>query len=176
MVSRPSSSHKSDIHDHHSELLLEVGIGEYSVAGHPGRLIAPALGSCVGVALWDPNTRRGGLAHVMLPTPVSMSVNPESGRFASWAVPSLIELMIDAGSPRNRLVAKIAGGAAMFGDDPTGQGLGDRNVAEVKYQLRLAHIPVLAEDVGGRHARTVELHLDSGLLVVRSYNFGTCEL
>jgi chemotaxis protein CheD len=158
------------------ELLVQVGVGGYSVAEHPQMLMTPALGSCVGVAIWDPATCRGGLAHVMLPAPVGASVNPCSGRFASWAVPNLVELLVECGSVRRRLRAKIAGGAAMFRGGATVVNVGERNLDEVRHQLKLAHVALVAEDTGGSHARTVELRLDSGLLVVRSYKSGTREL
>jgi chemotaxis protein CheD len=81
-----------------------------------------------------------------------------------------------AGSPRRRLVAKIAGGAAMFGADTALASIGERNIAEVRQQLRRARIPIRGEDTGGRHARTIEQHLDTGILLVRSYVYGIREL
>lgn len=60
----------------------------------------------------------------------------------------------------------------MFRGDTILATVGERNIAEVKRQLGLLNIPVFAEDIGERHARTVEIHLDSGLFVVRSYLYG----
>lgn len=156
--------------------LIEVGVGGLAVAGHPERLMTPALGSCVGVALWDPGVRRGALAHVMLPSAGKNAENPASGRFASWAVPELVRMLLACGAKQSRLRAKIAGGAAMFRGDVSAAQIGERNVVEVRHALAAASIPIVAEDVGGSHARSVELLLDSGLLVVRSYKFGTCEI
>ena len=45
-----------------------VGIGEYRVARPPAVLVSLGLGSCVGVALYDPERKVGGLAHIMLPS------------------------------------------------------------------------------------------------------------
>jgi len=152
--------------------LIEVGIGELVVAQAPKRLLTPALGSCVGVALYDAFGHRGGLAHVMLPCPSSESVDGNSARFASFAVPELLRLMDAAGSPRRRIRAKIAGGAAMFRGDTSVAAIGGRNIAEVRRQLSLMNIPLEAEDTGEAHARTVELVLSSGELLVKSYQFG----
>lgn len=152
--------------------LIEVGIGEIVVAEAPKRLLTPALGSCVGVALYDMFSHRGGLLHVMLPSPSSESTESASGRFASHAVPELVRLMEDAGSPRRRLQAKIAGGAAMFRGDASVAGVGGRNVAEVKRQLSLMNVRLVAEDTGEAHARTVELVLSTGEFLVKSYQFG----
>lgn len=156
--------------------LVEVSVGEALIAEHPNRLMTPALGSCVGVAIWDPHQHRGGLAHVMLPTPTNGAGREAFGRFASTAVPELVAMLVEAGSMRRRLQAKIAGGAAMFRGEAAIASIGQRNVAEVKRQLSLMSVELVAEDTGQGHARTVELLLDTGVLLVRSYKFGTREL
>lgn len=160
----------------HDSLLVEIGIGELVVAQAPKRILTPALGSCVAVAIYDPFTHRGGLAHVMLPTVTKESQRQLVGRYAELAVPELVNMLRDAGSLRTRLWAKVAGGAAMFRGDSVGQGVGARNVAEVRRQLALMSIPLLAEDTGEAHARTVELVLETGEFVVRSYQFGVTRL
>lgn len=157
--------------------VVEVGIGDLAVAQHPNYLMTPALGSCVAVALWDASLRQGGLAHVMLAQPQSKNAFGNGKvRFASVAVPELVKRLAAIGSPRRRLIAKIAGGAAMFKADTMLANIGERNVAEVKHQLELLRIPLRAEDTGESHARTVELHLDTGLFLVRSYLYGVKRL
>jgi chemotaxis protein CheD len=153
-------------------LLVRVAVGQLTTACHPQRLMTPALGSCVGVALWDQERRVGAMAHVMLPCPGRCVSDPESGRFASSAVPALVGMLVESGSDPRSLCAKIAGGAVMFGVHSASTRIGERNVAEVKHQLEAAGIRLCAEDTGGSHARTIELHLDSGVLVVRSYRHG----
>lgn len=156
--------------------LVDVGVGELAVARHPEYLMTPALGSCVGVALYDSTLRQGGMAHVMLPARPERSNSAPAGRFAAEAIAELVGMLKQVGSPRRRLVAKIAGGAAMFGADMMLPNVGERNVLEVKRQLELLKVPLLAEDTGEGHARTIELHLDTGILVVRSYMFGVRKL
>lgn len=156
--------------------LIEVAVGALAIAEHPYRLMTPALGSCVGVSIYDPLTRRGTLAHVMLPVPHGSTVDVHSARFADFAVPEMIRLMVERGSLRRRMVAKIAGGAMMFRADTTVAGIGERNVAEVKRQLDLMSIPLVAEDTGEAHARTIELDLETGELSVRSFRFGVIKL
>lgn len=156
---------------------VEVGVGELAIARHPNFLLTPALGSCVGVAIYDLMAKRGGLAHVMLPQPLGdASMLPGSFRFASVAIPELVHQLIEAGAHKKGLQAKIAGGAAMFRGDTALSSIGGRNVAEVKRQLDLLAVPLVAEDTGESHARTVELHLDTGVLLVRSYQFGVKKL
>lgn len=152
----------------------EVRAGEFATAEQPWRLVAPALGSCVGVAVHDRIRRRGGLAHVMLPSPYDDERAVNVGRFASEAVPALVQAMIAGGSAKHDLVAKIAGGASMFGGESA--RIGERNIDEVKRQLGLLGVRLAAEDTGAHHARTVELDLASGVLIVRSYLYGIREL
>lgn len=155
--------------------IVSVGVGDFAVAEHPAILMTPALGSCIGVAVWDASRRRGGLAHVMLPSPSGHSVDGKRDRFASIGIPRMIEEITD-GSPMRRLVAKLVGGATMFKSEGALGSVGDRNAEEVRRQLALLRIPILAEDTGGSHARTVELRLDTGIVVVRSYMYGIKEL
>ncbi|MDO8964500.1 MAG: chemotaxis protein CheD [Coriobacteriia bacterium] len=148
-----------------------VGVGEAARAEHPQMLVTQALGSCVGLTLWDPMVRIGGMAHIMLPTSQDSNLLGHPSRFASTAVPLLVEMLLEAGCPKRRLIAKLAGGSAMFkGVD--GVSIGGRNIAEVRARLESLGIPLRAEDTGGSHARTIELHLDTGILLVRSYTYG----
>jgi chemotaxis protein CheD len=157
--------------------LIDVGIGEIAMGQAPQRLHTPALGSCVGVALYDAVAMRGCLAHVMLPLrPPDADEGLPAGRFADTAIPHMLDLMAEAGSLKRRVEAKIAGGAAMFKGDSVVASIGDRNVAEVKRQLALASIALVAEDTGEAHARTIELVLGTGELIVRSYQFGIVRL
>ena len=156
--------------------VIEVGVGGLAFGQFPSLLMTPALGSCVGVTLWDPIKQRGGMAHVMLPTTGDSQMKGEATRFAVVAVPMLVDRLVRMGSPLKRLEAKLAGGSAMFGGDITMASIGQRNVSEVKAQLARYGIRPVGEDVGGSHARTIELHLDTGVLVVRSYLYGMREL
>jgi chemotaxis protein CheD len=115
------------------------------------------------------------MAHIMLPSPSDTRLGGLADRFATVAVPRLAEA-VTGGLPRRRLVAKLAGGSTMFGGEASITGIGMRNVDAVKQQLSLLRIPVVAEDIGGNYARTMELYLDTGLVVVRSYRYGIKEL
>ena len=155
--------------------LVYVRTGQFGLGAHPDVLITVALGSCVGVALWDRLGHKGALAHVMLPSPGVSDPGGDLNRFASYAVPAMVaELSGSRGI--SALVAKVVGGAAMFSGDTLHASIGARNVDEVRRQLGLLSIPIVAEDTGGCCARTAALHLDTGTLSVRGYAFGTREL
>lgn len=153
-----------------------VGVGEYACARHPEVLVTQALGSCVGVTLWDPRTQVGGMAHVMLPESSNHSGPGHATRFADLAVPALVEKLAGLGSPKRRLIAKLAGGSAMFTSDSGIGSIGARNTVAVEEALERLGILVQSSDCGGSHARTIELRLDSGVLVVRSYVYGIREI
>ena len=156
-------------------LSVEVGVGEIAFAEAPARLFTPALGSCVSVAIWDPLLHTGVLAHVMLPSPGEGCVNDDA-KYASFAVPAMVQQLVNHGSLKRRLEAKIAGGAAMFSRDTSVASIGERNAEEVKRQLELMQVPLLAEDTGQGHARTVELVLETGVLLVHCHRYGTREI
>ncbi|MDO8690644.1 MAG: chemotaxis protein CheD [Dehalococcoidia bacterium] len=94
---------------------LAVGMGEICTARDPLVVLAAyGLGSCVGVSVYDPVAKVGGLAHVMLPSSREVSLQKLSYRFADVAVPALLEQVQKLGAIRKRLICKIAGGARMF--------------------------------------------------------------
>lgn len=153
-----------------------VGVGEYAVASRPQTLITQALGSCVGVCLWDPRLRVGGMAHVMLPSAPASGYSGRPHRFADLAVPAMVEKLAAMGCKPRGLVAKLAGGSAMFKGESGIDSIGGRNVEAVRAQLDKYGIKVKAADTGGSHARTIELILETGVLLVRSYTFGMREI
>jgi chemotaxis protein CheD len=132
----------------------------------------------VGIALHDPVTKIGGLAHIMLPDSTQIKNNENIAKFADTGIEELISRMIKVGAKQTRLVAKIAGGAQMFQFKHTNDSMriGARNVAAVTRILQEKRIPLLAEDTGENYGRTIELHTDTGILVVRTIGHGRKEI
>lgn len=145
-----------------SDTLIKVGIADIGYGNAPCEL-ETLLGSCVGVAVWDGISRIGGLAHVMLP--VSDTRTNQPGKYANSAVPALRQELIARGAIPSNLVARIAGGAAMFGLT-TGDDIGSRNVQAVKEHLRGHGIPLAGSHVGGRQGRVIRFSLSTGLVRV----------
>lgn len=152
-----------------TEPRVHVKIGEIKVLSAEGTLFSIGLGSCVAVALYDARQKVGGLAHVMLPEPLS-NPNHTPGRSASTAIPEMIRIMEAAGARRRGMYARIVGGSAMFESVlPTeGRRLGVRNVEAVKLALSLAQIPLRGEDVGGTFGRSVYFDASDGRVTVRA--------
>jgi chemotaxis protein CheD len=154
--------------------VIAVGIAELSIASHPVNLSVVGLGSCIGLCLYDPDTRTGGIAHVMLPDSSRIRNNANRAKFADTAVEALIEEMSGAGVNPRRIVAKIAGGACMFQlpGDRNLLKLGERNTDSVKLALKKNRILLVAEDVGGHYSRTIMLDTATGSVLVKTINCG----
>ena len=128
------------------------------------------LGSCIGIALYDPSTKIGGLAHIMPPDSTKMRNNSNIAKFADTGIEELLNRMIKAGAVKSRLVAKIAGGAKMFevsGLSDIGN-VGQRNAEASRAKLKQLGIRLIAEDTGLNYGRTVELHCDNGDYYIKS--------
>lgn len=151
-------------------VVIKVGMADLKTGRAPDILTTLGLGSCVGIALWDPKTKIGGLAHVMLPDSTQIRNNNNIAKFADTGITELVRQMEKMGAPRSRLVAKIAGGAKMFevsGSTSVGN-IGERNALASKQKLRQLGIRILAEDTGLNYGRTVELNCENGDYVIKA--------
>ena len=147
-------------------------IAHHAVEKGRGRLVTVGLGSCVAIVIHDPVAKVGGLAHVLLPDAVRGHVIENRARYARTAVPLLLEEMRALGAT-GPYVAKLAGGAGLFGNTLSGSGrVGARNIEASRAALREAQITVVAEDVGGNAGRTVTFDVSNGVLKVRSVRGG----
>ena len=139
--------------------------GQFTVASVPCT-VTTILGSCVAVSLYDPVARTGGLNHHLLPR--APEANP-SLRFGDVAVAQLIAAVLQAGAVRQRLQAKIVGGACVldaYRDRPN--HVGRQNVRVALEMLCQAAIPVVMMDVEGSRGRRVVFNPHTGDLVVRA--------
>jgi chemotaxis protein CheD len=156
---------------------IVVGISDYKVAALGDVLVTYALGSCVGICLYDPVSKIAGLSHIMLPTITDFTdsrLTAQQGKYADTALELLVQQMLTLGVVRIRLRAKIAGGAQMFApvNNTNLAGIGERNVLAVKKELSRLRIPIVAEDTGKNYGRTVYFGADDGLMTIKSVNKG----
>lgn len=148
---------------------ITVGIADMKMARQEGVLITYALGSCIGIALYDPMIKLGALVHIMLPEIGRMS-NANLYKYADTGLNETLRKMTAFGASRNRIKAKIAGGAKMFemkGNSDFGN-IGQRNAAMVKKILMEERMRISAEDTGGTYARTMLLDVSNGDVVLRT--------
>jgi chemotaxis protein CheD len=140
-----------------------VGIGEALVSRDPESvLVTYALGSCVAVAIYDPQARVGGLLHFMLPE--SKGYRGEAAapyRFADTGIPLLFHEAYRLGAEKNRMVVRVAGGAQVL--DANGVfNIGKRNLVAMRKILWRAGVMIESEAVGGVVSRTVGLEVGTG--------------
>lgn len=155
--------------------MIIVGMADLNVTKNPGVLTTLGLGSCVGIALYDPISKVAGLAHVMLPDSTQIQNNSNIAKFADTAIIRLVNDMGRAGANKIRLKAKIAGGAQMFAYNSTNDSMriGDRNVEAVIKNLKAINIPIIARDTGSNYGRTVELYSEDGSFLIKTIGHGS---
>ena len=158
--------------------VIKVGMADLKVGKEPDILTTLGLGSCVGIALYDCTTKIGGLAHIMLPDSTQIKNNENKAKFADTAIDVLLQEMLNVGARRNRLTAKIAGGAHMFEFKNMNDMMciGARNIAAVLRGLEQKNIPVIAQDTGENYGRTIELDMQNGILRVKTIGHGIREI
>lgn len=150
-----------------------VRVADFAVAGTPDVLVTLGLGSCVAIVLWDASARLAALGHVLLPSESMSRDTGNRAKFGTTIVPVLVDALRAAGA-HGPLVAKIAGGSSMFTSLLGGSvaNVGERNVEAIRAALHAARIPLVAEDVGGGHGRSVYVRPDDGSVVVRALRRG----
>jgi chemotaxis protein CheD len=152
---------------------IRVKVADYAVAQGDVVLSSVGLGSCIAIALYDARSGVGGLAHILVPSPSLARDTSNPAKFPSTAVPLLVEEMRRRGASQE-ITAKIAGGASMFASliPAGGINMGERNAIATRQALADAGLPIIAEDCGGEHGRSVYFHLRDGRLEVRSLKIG----
>lgn len=154
---------------------ITVGISDLNVAKGTDELITYALGSCVGICIYDPMAKVGGLSHIMLPSS-TMNQNAAATpmRFADTAIVILIKKLEFMGASPRRMKAKIAGGAQMFAavGNSSLSNIGQRNVEAVKAVLAEQRVPIVAEDTGKNYGRTLLFSPADGIMHISSANKG----
>lgn len=147
-----------------------VGLSEFKVSRDPGDvLVAYSLGSCVGVTVWDPKTRVGGLAHIVLPSSAGTADRSTQGKYADTAVPCLVEKMQREGCDLKRLKVHMAGGAHVLrGLTWPGGDIGSANVRAAQEAAAKTGIRVISADLGENYGRTMRLYVLTGRVTVSS--------
>lgn len=143
----------------------KVSIAEFAVASE-GTLTTSGLGSCLGVAIYDPESGISSLFHPMLPRRNGDESRPPE-RFVDSGIGVVIEALLDGGAGESSLRAKVTGGATVvdFGNDD-GDSIGDRNVAAARRVLAERGIEIVGEEVGGGCGRTVRVDAPTGAVTV----------
>jgi len=146
-----------------------VGIAEMKVSANPAdTFITHALGSCIGVTVYDPVVHVAGMIHIMLPMsridPAKAEARPSM--FVDTGIPALFREAYQLGAVKDRVRLKVAGGANIM--DANGHfNIGERNYTMLRKLLWKNNVLIAAEDVGGTVSRTVTMEVGTGKVTVR---------
>lgn len=140
-------------------------------------LVTHALGSCIGVAIYDPLAKVGGILHFMLPDslldPVKGQDSPHM--FADTGLPRLFRECYQMGAQKSRLQVKVAGGSQVLGSKEYFQ-IGRRNFAALRKIFLKNNVLIDKAEVGGTQARTLFLEIATGNVWVRIMGQNTVAL
>jgi chemotaxis protein CheD len=150
--------------------VIVVGLGDMRVSADPHDvLVTYALGSCLGVAIYDPRARVGGLLHAMMPhsgmDPARAEAEPAV--FVDTGIPALFRACYAIGARKDRLIVRLIGAASIHGSESDQFQIGRRNLLIAQQLFYKNGVQVHAEDVGGTTWRNVTLHMDTGDVVLR---------
>ena len=146
-----------------------VGVGDMKIAGGEDTIVTHALGSCLGLMVYDPQQRIGGLLHAMLPL---CKINPEKAAknpymFVESGVTHMLKQLYDMGAQKKHIVVKAAGCGSPMSNNEMFK-IGERNFTILKKILWKNNILLSSNDVGGTKSRTVYFELATGEITISS--------
>ena len=149
---------------------LVVGVADMVASNDASaELVTYSLGSCLGITIYDPVKKIGGLLHLMLPDS-KIDLNKAVSApymFVDTGVPRLFQAVYSLGGERSRLVVKVAGGSQLL--DQNGVfNIGERNFQALGRCWRATVSPCNPGDVGGLSSRTLRLDLTNGNVTIKS--------
>jgi chemotaxis protein CheD len=147
---------------------LVVGVADMVVSNDASAdLVTYSLGSCLGIALYDPFNHTGGLFHVMLPDstidPVKAANTPYM--FMDTGLPRLFQAVYNLGGDRRRIIVRAAGGA-QFLDRGGVFNIGERNFKSLMALLSRNGWSLRTQDVGGTVSRTMRMEMSTGKISI----------
>lgn len=153
---------------------LNVGIADMKVSDDPrATLVTYSLGSCIGLAVYDPVARVGGILHYMLPESQldSNKAKRNPFMFADTAIPLLFKSCYKLGASKGRMTVKAAGASQIM--DASGVfNIGKRNYAALRKIFWRNNVLVDAEDIGGTVNRTMRLSIATGEVSLKISGYG----
>jgi chemotaxis protein CheD len=146
-----------------------VAVGDMKFGKESDAIVTHALGSCLGLVVYDPVAKVGGLLHAMLPlskiNQKKAAVNPYM--FVDTGVPALFKALYDIGGQKSRMVIKAAGCGNPLGKNEMFK-IGERNYMVLKKLLWKNNILLETEYIGGAASRTVHFNIATGQTIISS--------
>jgi chemotaxis protein CheD len=149
-----------------------VGISDLKVSkNQEDVLITYALGSCIGITVYDPKAKVGGLLHFMLPdsTLDANKAKAMPAMFADTGITLLFKSCYAIGAEKKRMIVKVAGGASIL-DDTNYFRIGQKNITAMRKIFWRNNVLIDGEDTGDHFNRTVKLELSNGRCILKSSN------
>ena len=149
---------------------LIVGVSDMKVSSNKDDvLITYSLGSCIGVVIYDPKSRIGGMLHYMLPESSLDKDKAEKNpyMFADTGIPSLFKSAYALGAQKNRLKVVVVGGAQIL-DQKGFFNIGKRNHLALRKLFFKNGVIVDHEDVGGNVNRTIRIEIGTGDIYMKT--------
>ncbi|MCK5837140.1 MAG: chemotaxis protein CheD, partial [Desulfobacula sp.] len=141
-----------------------IAAGQFKTGKAEATIYQAYLGTCLGVALYDPSAKVGGMIHILLPEPpgIISALFPE--KYASTGVPMLITDLIKLGAAPENLKASIAGGALMgpVSQQDINLDIGGRSAEIAVSILETLGIKTIRSETGGFFTCTLELNMATG--------------
>lgn len=147
-----------------------VGVSDWRVsANYHETIVTYALGSCLGIVVYDPVVRVGGLVHVMLPfskkDPAKAKIKP--AMFVDTGFATLINDFYELGAEKHRMKLYVAGGASMRSQTKDDYfKIGARNFTTLRKLLWKNGFMIDYQDVGGTISRTMSLRIADGMVMI----------
>ncbi len=154
-----------------------IGVADMAVSNNVQEdLITYSLGSCIGVVIYDPTVKVGGMLHYMLP---ESSMDAEKAKktpamFADSGIPLLFKQSYQLGASKRNMMVKVVGGGQIM-DENGVFNIGKRNYLALRKLFWKNNVMVAAEHVGGNVNRTVRLEIGTGRVFLKVSGLGEIE-
>lgn len=139
---------------------IVVGIADMKIAKGNCTMATYALGSCVGICIYDELLAIGGMLHAMLPDSSYADPLTNPQKYVDTGIHELCNMLCHMGASRQRLKAKLVGGAKMFEFKAAADAvdIGTANVLQARKCLKHLGIDIVREVTGGEVGRTIRFN------------------
>jgi len=145
---------------------VSIHIGEYHATIRP-ETISTVVGSCVAVCLYDPETKIGGMNHILLPGSANLNDFDLSARYGINAMELLINKMMRLGADRGKIIAKAFGGACTLSALNSCDHIGRKNAEFVIAFLKKEGLKLVGCSLGGTSGRKISFHTSTGVVYLK---------
>jgi chemotaxis protein CheD len=153
-------------------MTISVRVSDAKISTDPDSVIVThALGSCIGVAVYDPVKVIGGLLHFQLPQSNKQDASAQETpfKFADTGFTALLEKLESLGAKKNRVIVKIAGGAKRLSSKTDSFNIGNNNYIAIRKVLWKKGLLIQSQDVGGEIPRTMYFDISNGIVTIKSH-------